>query len=70
MATNPTKSIPEKIYELHRINYKLLLCHQSEIQYLKNQKKNGTSDVDTVYINNLYNHYIIKGLCKKQYKNK
>ena len=69
MATNPTKSMQDKIKELIAINYKILLCHFDCLSYLKNQKKSHPMASDAEFVNKLYSHYIEKKLTKQEYFN-
>lgn len=70
MATNQTKSMPDKIKELMAINQKILLCHFDSLTFLRNQKKSHPLPSDVVFVNALYSHYIEKNLTKQKYFNK
>lgn len=69
MINNPTKSMQDKIKELLRINYKLLLCHVDSLTCLRSQKKMHPLPYDEYFVNKIYEHYIEKKLTKQQYFN-
>ena len=48
----------DKIKELLKQSYKLVLVQQHELERMKNKSLHA---VDSNYINYLYNHYIVEG---------
>lgn len=55
-------SVADKVKELLKIHYKLVLVQIDELTRLRNKKV--LKDFDSVYINGLYKHYILEGLGK------
>ena len=55
-------STADKLKELLKIHYKLVLVQTDELERLRNKKV--FKDFDSVYVNNLYKHYITFGLGK------
>ena len=55
-------STADKLKELLKIHYKLVLVQTDELERLRNKKV--FKDFDSVYVNNLYKHYIVEGLGK------
>lgn len=58
---NPLPSFNDKVKALFEIRTKLVLCQQHEIERLKTS---AHQDRHGVYIEQLYQHYIVKGLGK------
>jgi hypothetical protein len=58
---NPLPSLNDKVKALFEIRFKLVLCQQHEVERLKAKNK---KEKFAEYIDNLYDHYIIKQLPK------
>lgn len=52
----------DKVKQLLKIHFKLVLVQATELSRLKKMKTFHANDM--VYVDNLYNHYIVLGLSK------
>ena len=55
----------EKVRQLLKMSYKLIFVQVGELENLK--RKNNFKDVETNYINRIYNHFVVNELTKTDY---
>lgn len=59
-------SARDKIIDLLKINYKLLLIHECELLSIRSITQ--IRGLHNTYISRLYTHYIINGLSKQEFR--